>query len=146
METKERILNILLVEDNQNDVVLIQEAFRENNLLHLMKVAGDGQEALDLLKSNGKPGAFKKPDIIMLDINMPVLNGFELLNQLRADPELCSIPVVMLTVSNRQEDVARAYRSGARSYLHKPASFDQFCSLLNKFGFYWRVVTLLPER
>ena len=115
---------ILLVDDNDDDVVLLQEAFADAQLLNALAVARDGEEALAYLRCEGRFSAVRQPALVLLDINMPRMNGFEVLEAMRDDPRLQSIRVVMLTTSRRDEDVAKSFAEGACSFLSKPVSIE----------------------
>lgn len=140
-------LSLLLVEDNEDDVLIAQRAFKEFKFITEIEVARDGQEALDMLHATGSRVGGKplRPSIILLDITLPLMDGIALLKRLKADPALRSIPVVMLTTSSRQEDIIRSYDNGAASYLTKPASLAEFLELARKFEMYWISVSKLPR-
>jgi two-component system, response regulator len=133
---------ILLVEDNQSDVELTRRAFEKNRLGNELVVVEDGQDALDYLFGRGDEegkGAAKRPTLILLDINLPRVDGLEVLQRLRADKRTRRIPVVILTSSLEEEDVARSYDLGANSYIRKPVDFKQFMEAVNSLGLYWLV-------
>jgi CheY-like chemotaxis protein len=138
--------SVLMVEDNEDDVLIAQRAFKEFKFFSGIHVARDGQEALDMLSASGSRAGQKplRPAIILLDITLPLMDGMALLKRLKADPALRAIPVVMLTTSSRQEDIARAYENGAASYITKPASLEEFLDLVRKFEMYWVSVSRLP--
>jgi CheY-like chemotaxis protein len=144
--TEPENLGILLVEDNEDDVLIAQRAFREFKVINEVSVARDGQEALDMLSGSGTYGGKKplKPAIILLDITLPLMDGITALKRLKADPALRGIPVVMLTTSSRHEDIARSYENGAASYITKPASLEEFLELARRFEMYWATVSKLP--
>jgi chemotaxis family two-component system response regulator Rcp1 len=137
---------ILLVEDNPADVKITQRAMRENALDAELIVVRDGQEAVDyLLRREAPPGqAWRRPDLILLDVNLPRLSGLEVLEQVRRSPDLRYVPVVVLTTSKRREDVARMYAAGANTYVEKPPEFDCFVRVLETIHRYWLQVALLP--
>ena len=139
-------LSLLLVEDNDDDVLIAQRAFKEFKFITTVHVARDGQEALDMLSASGSRGGQKplRPSIILLDITLPLMDGIAVLKRLKADPALRSIPVVMLTTSSRQEDIQRCYENGAASYITKPASLEEFLELARRFEMYWISVSKLP--
>jgi CheY-like chemotaxis protein len=139
-------MEILLVEDNEDDIVLLKEAFAEVPGLHLLPVQSDGDMALSYLRRSaaGKDGAM--PDLVMLDINLPKKNGFEVIAELKADADLRHLPVVMLTVSEREEDIRRCYALGACSYVRKPEDFNKLTALFRQFEIYWTTVSRLPLR
>jgi CheY-like chemotaxis protein len=140
-----RRLGILLVDDSEDDVVLAREALASATLLDLLHVARDGREALRFLRRESPHQKAGRPDLVLLDVNMPVMNGFETLTELKRDPVLSAIPVIMLTVSDRNEDSARAYRAGAAAVIPKPADFGQFARLLLAFQHFWTAVARLPQ-
>jgi len=138
-------VEILLVEDNEDDIVIIQEVFSDMRLATLINVVGDGEEALAYLHRNGKYKVVRMPDIVLLDINMPKKNGFEVLEAIKKDPRLQSLPVVMLTTSHREEDIVRSYAKGACSYIHKLVDLDQFKHLILQFEHYWTGISRIPS-
>ena len=138
-------VEILLVEDNEDDAVIIQEVFSDMRLATLINVVRDGEEALAYLQRNGKYRVVRMPDIVLLDINMPKKNGFEVLEEIKKDPRLQSLPVIMLTTSHREEDIVRSYAKGACSYIHKLVDLDQFKHLIMQFGHYWTGVSRIPS-
>jgi CheY-like chemotaxis protein len=121
-----RDLDVLLVEDDPGDVLITQEAFEASELPTLLHVVADGEKALQFLRRTDGFDDAPRPDLILLDLNLPRVNGLEVLTELKADPELLTIPVVMLTTSTNQEDVLRSYRLHANAYVTKPAGFDNF--------------------
>jgi len=138
-------VEILLVEDNEDDAVIIQEVFSDMRLATLINVVGDGEEALAYLQRNGKYKVVRMPDIVLLDINMPKKNGFEVLEAIKKDPRLHSLPVIMLTTSHREEDIVRSYAKGACSYIHKLVDLDQFKHLIKQFEHYWTGISRIPS-
>ena len=139
-----QLVEILLVEDNEDDAVIIQEVFADMRLATLFNVVQDGEEALAYLQRKGKYKVVRMPDLILLDINMPKMNGFEVLEAMKKDPRLQALPVIMLTTSHREEDIDRSYALGACSYLHKLVDLDQFKHLLKQFEQYWTSVSRIP--
>ncbi|MGH7206262.1 MAG: response regulator [Nitrospiraceae bacterium] len=138
-------VEILLVEDNEDDIVIIHEAFAEARLVNVMKTVRDGEEALAYLAHQGKHKKASMPALILLDINMPKKNGFEVLKEMKADPQLRQLPVIMLTTSESEEDIARSYANGACSYIRKPVDFDQFAKVVKQFEMYWTLVSRIPS-
>jgi CheY-like chemotaxis protein len=138
-------VEVLLVEDNEDDVVIIQEAFAEARLVNVIKTVRDGEEAMAYLRRQGKHKTAGMPGLILLDINMPKQNGFEVLKEMKADPQLRSLPVVMLTTSDREEDIVRSYANGACSYIRKPVDFDQFAKVVKQFELYWTLISRIPS-
>lgn len=139
-------VEILLVEDNEDDIVIIQEAFGESQTLNVINTVSDGEEALTYLRREGRYKGFSLPSLVLLDINMPKKNGFEVIEAVKADPQLRSIPIIMLTMSEREEDIKRSYANGACSYIRKPVDLDQFQSVIKLFELYWTIISHLPAR
>src|SRR5215213_11886977 len=127
-------MEILLVEDNEDDILLEQEALAEANLINLMHVVRDGEEALSYLRRKDKYQYAQRPGLILLDINMPRKNGFEVLHEMKADPALSHIPVIMLTTSESEADVVKSYAKGACSFITKPMNFDKFGEVIKQFA------------
>ena len=136
----DNMAQILLVEDNQMDVVLTLDAFRESKLKNKVNVTRDGQEALDYLFCQGKftdRALYPMPNLILLDLKMPGIDGFEVLRKIKSTDKLKRIPVVILTSSKEEGDRALSYDIGANSYLLKPVSFDGFTDVVKKIDDYW---------
>ena len=138
-------MEILLVEDNEDDILLEQEALSSAKLLNIMYVVRDGEEAMAYLHKQGDYAAAPMPGIVLLDINMPKKNGFEVLADIKADPQLRALPVVMLTVSDREEDIVRSFEQGACSYIRKPVSLTRFIAVVKQFELYWSLVSKVPN-
>jgi CheY-like chemotaxis protein len=132
-------LNILLVEDDEVDVMNVKRAFTKHNITNPLFVAGDGLEALELLRSNGVPEGRR---IVLLDLNMPRMNGIEFLREVRNDPQLAATPVIVLTTSNDDRDKVDAYNLNVAGYLLKPVTFASFCDLMVTLNKYWSLVEL----
>jgi CheY-like chemotaxis protein len=137
-------INILLAEDNEDDVLMIQEAFNEANLANIIHVVSDGEQALRYLRRQPPYENARAPGLVLLDINMPRKDGFEVLEEVKTDPRLRHLPVIMLTTSHREEDVVRSYSRGACSYVTKPIDFKQFQEVVRQFGLYWSIVARVP--
>ena len=135
----DRALNILLVEDDEVDVMNVQRAFERNHMTSALFIAGNGIEALEMLRSNRIP---KQRRLILLDLNMPKMNGIEFLEELRADPELSSTPVVVLTTSNDDQDKLDAFNFNVAGYLLKPVTFNAFCDKMATLDKYWALVEM----
>jgi CheY-like chemotaxis protein len=133
------MLNILLVEDDQVDVMNVKRAFEKNRILNPLFVASDGVQALDMLRQGAVPGDRR---IVLLDLNMPRMNGIEFLSELRADPTLRLTPVVVLTTSNDERDRIEAYNLNVAGYLLKPVTFGNFAELMATLNKYWTLVEL----
>ncbi|MBI5624070.1 MAG: response regulator [Elusimicrobia bacterium] len=134
---------ILLVEDSPGDVRLAQEALRENGRRTQVVVAGTGEEALALLRDGGA-AARLRPDLILLDLNLPGMDGRELLAELKMDPDLKAIPVVILSTSQHDADVSRVYDLHGNCYINKPMDYERFVELIRKIEDFWLTVARLP--
>ena len=135
----DRELNILLVEDDQVDVMNVQRAFKKNDIANPLWVAGNGVEALDKLRSGEVPTSRL---LVLLDLNMPRMNGIEFLRHLRADSELKLLPVVVLTTSDDERDRVEAYHMNVAGYIVKPVTFSNFCDAMATLNKYWTLVEL----
>ena len=143
-ESRTRKIEILLVEDSPGDVRLTREALREGKVLNELQVVGDGVEALDyLFKRNQHVGA-PRPDLILLDLNLPKKDGREVLSEIKTDNALKRIPVVVLTTSQSEEDVLRTYDLHANCYIPKPVDFDRFIEVVRSIDAFWLTVVKLP--
>ena len=134
-----RSLNILLVEDDDVDVMNVRRAFRQVHILNPLFVASDGVDALSMLRSGAVPSERR---LVLLDLNMPRMNGIELLRELRSDPSLHATPVVVLTTSDDERDRIEAYNLHVAGYLVKPVTFASFCELMVTLNTYWMLVEL----
>jgi CheY-like chemotaxis protein len=137
------VIEVLLAEDNDDDILMIEEGFAETGLLRVAHVAHNGNEALDQLHSLSRSA--RLPGLVLLDINMPLRNGFEVMEAMKLDPTLRHIPVVVLTSSSREADIVRAYASGACSYLNKPMGYDRLLTVVEEFAGYWGRVCRVPS-
>lgn len=138
---------ILLVEDNPDDEELTLLALKESNILNEMVVVRDGVEALDYLFAAGRyenRDPRRSPQLVLLDLKLPKLDGLEVLRRLRADPRTELLPVVILTSSGEEEDVIASYRSGANGYVRKPVEFQRFADAIKHVGLYWLVLNETP--
>ncbi len=138
--------DILLVEDEPADAHLVRSALKENKVLCNMSVVQDGVEALAYLRREGQYHDAVFPDLILLDLNMPRMNGREFLAVVKADEELKTIPVVVLTTSDVERDVVASYKLGAAGYITKPVDMDQFIDALRQLDNYWFVLARLPKK
>lgn len=145
METHAPLFEILLVEDNLSDVRLTQEAFRQGRIAHRLSVVSDGEEALSFLRREGKYANAPRPDLILLDLGLPKRDGREVLQDLKNDPELRNIPVVVLTTSDGEQDIRRAYKFYANSYMIKPVQIDEFLRKIRCLETFWLKVVRLPH-
>ena len=141
-----KLAHILLVEDNEGDIVLTLEAFEECKVKTEISVAKNGQEALDFLFKRGAFTEAKKPDLILLDINIPIFNGHEVLRQIKDDPNLKKIPVIMLTTSSSQKDIDKAYENHSNSYVKKPLDIEEFLSTILKIEEFWLQISTLANK
>ena len=137
-------VNILLVEDNPGDVLLTREAFREGCYFPNLSVVEDGEEALQFLRCSGKYADAERPDLILLDLNLPRKDGREFLAEVKQDPELRLIPVIVLTISEAEQDIRRAYRLHANCYLTKPLEMDTFIKKVRSVEDFWLKIVRLP--
>ncbi len=137
-------VNILLVEDNPADVLLTAEALREGGVSHELNVVNNGADAISYVRSRGKYSDSVLPDIIFLDINLPKKNGFEVLAELKEDPELKRIPVIILTTSSAKQDISKAYDLHANCYIVKPVELDDFFGILKSIEDFWFTIVKLP--
>lgn len=140
---KNNLAHILLIEDNEGDILLTKEAFEECKVKSEISVAKNGQEALDFLFQRGEFSKVKKPDIILLDINIPIFNGHEVLKQIKTDSNLKKIPVIMLTTSSNQKDLDEAYANHCNSYVKKPLDISEFLDAILKIEEFWLELTTL---
>lgn len=143
---KSKIAHILLVEDNEGDILLTLEAFEESKLKTEISVAKNGQEALDFLYKTGEHKNKKTPDLILLDINIPIFNGHEVLKRIKADSQLKKIPVIILTTSTSDKDLNRAYENYCNSYVEKPLNIHEFLNAILKIEEFWLQLTSLPKK
>lgn len=139
-----RKAHILLVEDNEGDILLTLEAFEESKIKVDVSVVRNGQEALDFLFQQGKYQEATMPDIILLDINLPIYNGHEVLMKIKADNNLKKIPVIMLTTSSNSKDIALAYENGCNSYVKKPLEMEDFLKAILQIESFWLQLSSLP--
>jgi CheY-like chemotaxis protein len=141
-------LNILLVDDSDADAQLIERALRERGLDHALMVVNDGQAALDYLNRSTDPGfpARDKADLILLDLNLPGMDGVQVLTAIKTDPCLRQIPVVVLTTSGLDEDVRRSYQAGASTFIRKPDEYPRYGELVTTLHAYWGLTAQFPPR
>ncbi len=142
-----KLINILLVEDNPDHAILTKRVLEDYKVANKVYVVEDGADALDYMYRRGKynnGSEAPRPGLILLDVKLPKVDGFEVLKQLKSDPEHSSIPVVMLTTSARDEEVTRGYAEGANSYVTKPVRFDEFAEKVKSIGLYWGLISSIP--
>ena len=140
------VIDVLLVEDDPGDVLLIREAFEDNKVHNRLHVVSDGVEAIDFLRKQGENGQAPTPDLILLDLNLPRMDGREVLAEIKADEDLRQIPVVVLTTSKAEEDVLRSYKLHANAYVTKPVDFERFVSVVKQIDEFFVSVVKLPPR
>ena len=139
-----RPVEILLIEDNPGDVRLTIEAFKDAKVRNNLTIAADGVEALEILKKAGRYANAPKPDLILLDLNLPLKDGREVLADIKADEALKRIPVVVLTTSHADEDILKSYNLSANCYITKPVDLDQFLKVVKSIESFWLEVVILP--
>jgi len=141
-----RLVEILLVEDSPSDTELTIEALREAKVRNHLSLVEDGVQALQFLRREGRFAGAPRPDLIMLDLNLPRKDGREVLAEIKADPDLRTIPVVVLTTSRAEQDVLRAYQLSANCYITKPVDFDQFLKVVRSIESFWLFIVTLPPK
>ena len=139
------VIKVLVVEDNPNDVAIIKRAMRKSDVKCELYFARDGAEALDFLYQQGDFEDAPRPDLILLDLNLPKIKGLEVLAKVKADEHLRRLPVIVLTISEREEDMAKAYDSGAASYMTKPVDSKDFERLIQTVQDYWQIARVPSE-
>lgn len=139
-------INILLVEDNPGDIELTLEAFSEAKLKNPIHVVNDGVEAMAFLRKEGKYSNESTPDLVLLDLNMPRKDGREVLTEIRNDPDLTIIPVIILTTSDNELDILRSYELHANCYIKKPVNFEKFVDVIKQVEGFWLSVVRLPRK
>jgi chemotaxis family two-component system response regulator Rcp1 len=137
-------INVLLVEDSPTDVLLTQEALETAKLLTELHIVADGVEAIAFLRQEGKYAGVPRPDLILLDLNLPKKDGREVLAEIKSDPGLRLIPVVVMTVSKAEEDILKAYGLHANCYVTKPVHFESFVEVVRAIESFWFTVVTLP--
>lgn len=148
IEKSDRVVNILLVEDNPDDVKITERALKHGKVVNKLFIVRDGQEALDFLFHRGDyadPRKAPRPGLILLDINLPKVSGIEVLKEIKSKAELRRVPVIMLTVSKRDEDVINSYDLGVNSYIVKPVEFEKFVETIKNIELYWVLTNVAPE-
>jgi CheY-like chemotaxis protein len=140
----QRPIEILLVEDNPGDVRLTREALREGKVWNNLSVSGDGVAAMEFLRRQGPHGRAPRPDLVLLDLNLPKKDGRQVLEEIKLDADLRRIPVVILTTSRAEEDVMRSYNLHANCYVTKPVDLEQFMSVVASIEDFWLCIVRLP--
>jgi CheY-like chemotaxis protein len=138
------VIQVLLVEDDPGDVLMTREAFEDNKVANVLHVVSDGAEAMEFLRKEGAFADVPTPDLVLLDLNLPRMDGREVLAAVKADDELRQIPVVVLTTSEAEEDVLRSYALHANAYVTKPVDFDRFIEVVRKIDEFFVSVVRLP--
>jgi two-component system, chemotaxis family, response regulator Rcp1 len=141
-----RPIEILLIEDNPGDVDLTKEALQEAKVRNRLHVVDDGAKAVDFLYKRGAYADVPRPDIILLDLNLPKKDGRQVLEEVKADPQIAEIPVVILTTSQAEEDIIRSYQLHANCYITKPVDFKQFMHVVKSIEEFWLTVVKLPSK
>lgn len=139
-------ITILMVEDNPADIRLTQEAFKENKISVNLHIAKDGVEAMDFLKKHHPYAKMPTPDLIILDLNMPKKDGREVLKEIKEDPLLKTIPVVVLTISQSEEDILLTYNEHVNCYIRKPLDLDKFIEVVKAIESFWLTIVTLPPK
>ncbi|MCP3872132.1 MAG: response regulator [Desulfobacteraceae bacterium] len=140
-----RSIEVLLIEDSPGDVRLTKEALKEGKFLNNLHVVNDGVEAMNFLRKEGEYQTSPTPDLILLDLNMPKKDGREVLSEIKADTNLKTIPVVVLTTSSAEEDILKSYNLHANCYITKPVDFDQFITVVKSINAFWLDIVKLPS-
>ena len=138
-------IEVLLVEDDPGDVLLIREAFADNKVHNTLTVVDDGEQALAYLRGEGPYAGAARPDLVLLDLNLPRKDGRDVLAEVKADPSLRTIPVVVLTTSEAEEDVLRSYQLHANAYVTKPVDFERFVAIVRQIDDFFVSVVRLPS-
>ncbi|MEU9358759.1 response regulator [Streptomyces sp. NPDC051840] len=139
-------IEVLLVEDDPGDELMTREAFEDNKIRNTLHVVRDGQEALDFLYRQGQYPDAPRPDLVLLDLNLPKYDGRQVLEKIKTDPELALIPVVVLTTSSAEEDILRSYKLHANAYVTKPVDLEQFIGAVRQIDDFFVSVVRLPPR
>jgi two-component system, chemotaxis family, response regulator Rcp1 len=139
-------IEILLVEDNPGDIRLTLEAFKEGKCNNRIQVARDGEEAMQYLRKQGRHAESPRPDLILLDLNLPKRDGRSILQEIKTDPDLMRIPVVILTTSKAEEDILKTYNLHANCYITKPVEIEEFIVITRSIENFWLSIVSLPDR
>lgn len=137
-------VDILLVEDSPGDVMLIEEFLSDSELRHRLHVVSDGEQAMEFVRQQGGHAGAPRPDLVLLDLNLPKKGGTEVLREIKSDPDLKSIPVIVLTSSQSEEDVVKSYELHANAYIQKPVDFHQFVKVMRAIEDFWFTIVKLP--
>ncbi|MHA2182806.1 MAG: response regulator [Promethearchaeota archaeon] len=139
-------IDILLVDDSEDDVFMFTNFFEESNVFNIVQVLSNGEDAVNYLKKKDKYQNSITPDLIVLDINMPIKGGIEVLKEIKMDNSLKNIPVIIHTTSSREEDIIKSYQEGASSYIRKTAGALEMSNMVNIFEKYWTIVSKIPKK
>lgn len=139
-------VDILLVEDNPADVRLTREALRRGRVANTLHVVDDGDKALAFLRREGEYADAPRPGLVLLDLNLPGLDGRDVLAEVKSDPDLRRLPVIVLTTSSAERDIAKSYDLGANCFVSKPVALDEFLDVVRSFDAFWLTVVSLPDR
>ena len=142
----ERQIEVLLVEDDPGDVMMTREAFQDYKLQNQLHVVSDGAEAMEFLRQEGEYAGRPRPNLVLLDLNLPRMDGRQVLEAIKSDPDLASIPVVVLTTSENEDDVLRSYSLHANAYVTKPVDFARFIEVIRQIDDFFVTVVRLPRR
>jgi CheY-like chemotaxis protein len=140
------LISVLLVEDDPGDVLLVREAFADYKVGNVLSVASDGVQAMQFVRGEGDYAGNERPDLVLLDLNLPRKSGAEVLAEIKGDPELSTIPVIVLTTSEAEEDVLRSYQSHANAYITKPVDFGRFKEIVHQIDDFFIGIVKLPPR
>jgi CheY-like chemotaxis protein len=140
------LISVLLVEDDPGDVLLIREAFADHKVGNVLTVVSDGVEAMRFIRGEGEHADAERPDLVLLDLNLPRKSGAEVLAEIKGDPALATIPVIVLTTSEAEEDVLRSYKLHANAYITKPVDFDRFKAIVQQIDDFFIGIVRLPPR
>jgi len=145
MTPAKRTIDVLQIEDDPGDQLITREAFERNKIKNTLHVAQDGEEGLDFLYRRGAYEGAPRPGLVLLDLNLPKYDGWQLLEQIKSDPDLSHIPVVVLTTSSAEEDILRSYKLHANAYVTKPINLDQFMNAVRQIDEFFVQVARLPQ-
>lgn len=140
------LISVLLVEDDPGDVLLIREAFADHKVGNILATVSDGVEAMKFVRGEDEYADVDRPDLVLLDLNLPRKSGAEVLAEIKGDPELSTIPVIVLTTSESEEDVVRSYKTHANAYITKPVDFDRFKEIVHQIDEFFIGIVKLPPR
>lgn len=140
------LISVLLVEDDPGDVLLIREAFTDYKVGNVLSVVSDGVQAMQFVRGEGEYAGGERPDLVLLDLNLPRKSGAEVLAEIKGDPELSTIPVIVLTTSEAEEDVLRSYKLHANAYITKPVDFARFKEIVHQIDDFFIGIVKLPPR